>query len=114
MSHEYINKVKNAQFAIRKLFNELQMLADILGDLEKNAKDPGSTVLQQLKSPIRSYRWEITRRHKELESKKKLIGLQYWWNKLKWPLEDAETLQILQEIERFKTSLLLAMSSDQR
>ncbi|KAH8148089.1 uncharacterized protein LAJ45_07853 [Morchella importuna] len=90
------------------------MLADILGDLEKNAKDPGSTVLQQLKSPIRSYRWEITRRHKELESKKKLIGLQYWWNKLKWPLEDAETLQILQEIERFKTSLLLAMSSDQR
>lgn len=113
LSYEYIGKVKNAQSVVQKLVNELKMLTEILQDLEKNAQDPESRVLQRLEFPIRNYFQEVTIRHGKLKSKKP-IGKQYWWNNLKWPLEEAETSQFLQEIERFKTNLLLAMSSDHR
>lgn len=115
LSYGYIAGVKRAPGNLQTLVDELKSLTGILTGFQIHAQDPRSIVLQQLDVPLQKYKLEMMKLHDKLELKQRKSG---WWGaalvRLQWPFGEAETLGFILEIERFKTSLILAMNIDQR
>jgi len=100
------------------LMNGITALQTAFQQVENLAKGPGATKLIALKPLLESSALELEKEFNRIlqilqpglrqKTKKNLLRL-----KLKWPFQKADVEQILQLLERHKSTLTLAMNSDQ-
>lgn len=103
--HGYIGGLRRASADRRRLVAEFASLGLILTHL----RDSGSA-LQGLAGPLA----DCTRELEALAAKMRppAKDLRGFWKTLKWPLEQADTLQAVERIERYKTLFHFAVTAD--
>lgn len=106
-SCEYIGAVKEAESEIKKLTDELGALSKVLKILE----GLNSTTLCELKDPLQGCTSELKTLQSKLSAKPK-GRFRTWAKRLKWPLQEKETLHVISQIERFKSLFTLALTAD--
>lgn len=106
--HGYIGGLRRASADRRRLVAEFASLGLILTHLRDHS-DSGSA-LQGLAGPLA----DCTRELEALAAKMRppAKGLRGYWKTLKWPLEQADTLQAVERIERYKTLFHFAVTAD--
>lgn len=108
LTYQYLGAVKQSQKDLQELADELHTLDQILITLQTYAS--GGAQSTSLVQPLRMCTAELRGLQSKLEKKKSLRGL---FGRLKWPLEEDETYEVIARISRHKSSLILAISSDQ-
>lgn len=119
----YIGGLRRASGDRRRLVEEFTSLGSILEHLREQLArtngggNPsgggggGGGALQGLAGPLASCRLELETLAAKMAPRKKR-GLRGMWTKLKWPLEEAETTQVVERIERYKTLFHFALTAD--
>lgn len=112
---KYIQGVKHASKDIDELIRELNSFKQVLVALKEHAEKVSqkSVVLQGLNGQIQECTQQLESLGTELErgmSTQK--GLQKIFRSLKWPFKGPETAQIIERIERHKSSFTVALSAD--
>jgi len=114
----YLN-VKDARKDIERLRNEITSLQDILVNVADLANEPSSTSLRTLKL-VNEDDGPLTQCHVELAALLDRLSPQDGASKvklvlrsLKWPLNSKEVDKALLAIGRYKSSFVLALSTDQ-
>lgn len=119
LGYSYLGAVKGSSENIRGLLVELSSLCAVLVTLKDYAdRNPESSSLQTLNQqdgPIQRCLREL---RFELEKLSKILteiterGVKGMINRLKWPLNESETSQIIAMFERHKTLTTLALATD--
>lgn len=116
LTQGYISGVKRATSDRQKLVEELTSLGQVLEHLKVEITPAGCTgtiektmMLQGLEVPLRNCRTELQALVTKMQPVKGLRGA---WRKLKWPLEEAETMQCIERVERYKTLFHFALTAD--
>lgn len=124
VEYDYIGGVKDAPSTLRKLVDELQSLSKVLTILQGHARKDKSlkfTALQSLNGqngPLVGIHRELEKLLLKLKPGGKGLRSSISWrlkgtiSKLKWPLEEGETLEHIARIERYKSTFQLALSAD--
>lgn len=114
----YIGGVRRAPSDRRKLVEEFASLGQVLEHLKDQIAPTGtasagifskSSAIQGLAVPLQNCRLELETLAAKMQPRKGFRGA---WSKLKWPLEEAETLQNIERIERYKTLFHFALTAD--
>lgn len=110
-SYGYIGGVKRAPEEIKKFYDELNSLANVLATLKDCVTaNPRSIPLQALGASLQ----ECISEMQVLEAKlKPKIGWRRKLARYKWPLKVKETGEYTARIERHKTLFTLALNTDQ-
>lgn len=108
--HGYIGGLRRASADRRRLVAEFASLGLILTHLRDHSSSNGSGVLQGLAGPIADCTRELEALAAKMRPPRK--GLRGFWKTLKWPLEQADTLQAVERIERYKTLFHFAVTAD--
>lgn len=112
LAYQYINDIQKAPESIRIFLSEIQSLTQVLNLLEEHCKkNPHLSAIQMLEGPLNECVTEMKMLAKNLEPKNSAS----WWKRsivrLKWPLKDGEMSEYLSRIERFKTTIILAIGT---
>lgn len=120
---KYVSAARGAARTISKIQEEIQCLRDVLESLQKlpeSAVDTDQANLLRLKNLCDAEKGPIA---KELIYLNEKLGLREWkcrdetrkafLQSLTWPLREGETKRVLQNIERLKSTLELALIQDQ-
>lgn len=115
MGYDYIGGVARASKDCNDLVYELSSLARVLTNLQSHieASKTQSSAIQQLNDaggPIEDCTKHLTELRAKLGTRDGLKGL---IDSLTWPFKEAETLQHIARIERYKSAFAFAMSVDQ-
>ncbi|KAE9371255.1 hypothetical protein N431DRAFT_376754 [Stipitochalara longipes BDJ] len=114
----YLN-VKDARKDIQRLRNEVNSLQDILVNVADlaHAAQPSSlrtlSIVNQKDGPLEQCRVELTALLAKLDPGEGASKLALALRSLKWPLHSKEVDQVLLAIGRYKSSFILALSTDQ-
>jgi len=114
----YLN-VKDARKDIERLRNEITSLQDILVNVVDLANTSQSTSLQTLKlidqddGPLKQCHLELSSLLAKLEPENSTNKLRLVLRSLKWPLNSKEVDKALLAIGRYKSSFVLALTTDQ-
>lgn len=115
-SSGYIGGLRRASSDRRRLVEEFTALGLILQHLRDrtsgNNNNNNNGALQGLAGPLANCRQELEALAAKMAPRKKKAGLKGVWMKLKWPLEEAETMQIVERMERYKTLFHFALTAD--
>lgn len=114
--HGYIGGLRRGSADRRRLVEEFASLNIILQHLRDHSASTsgggGDTgALQDLAGPLANCRQELDALAAKMKPRKRK-GLSGIWRTLKWPLEEAETLQAVERIERYKTLFHFAVTAD--
>lgn len=111
--HGYIGGLRRGSADRRRLVEEFASLGAILQHLHDHGGGSGSDAgaLQDLSGPLANCRLELDALADRMRPRKRK-GLSRVWRTLKWPLEEAETLQAVERIERYKTLFHFAVTAD--
>lgn len=104
----YIGGFRRASSERRRLLDEFASLGQILQHLSSH-NDANAGALQGLAGPLESCRLELEAVAAKLRPRKGARGV---WIKLKWPLEEAEMMQVIGRVERYKTLFHFALTAD--
>lgn len=110
-SNGYIGSLRRASSDRRRLVEEFAALGLILQHLRERASANDDGALQGLAGPLANCRQELEALAVKMAPRKKK-GLRGVWMKLKWPLEEAETMQVVERMERYKTLFHFALTAD--
>lgn len=116
MGYDYIGGVARASKDCNDLVYELSSLARTLTNLQSHIEKPGtqhSPAIRQLNEPggpIEGCTKHLTELQSKLGNRDGLKGL---IDSLTWPFKEAETMQHISRIERYKSAFYFAMSVDQ-
>jgi hypothetical protein len=114
----YLN-VKDARKDIQRLRNEVNSLQDILVNVVDLANAPQSSslrtlsIINQKDGPLEQCRVELTALLTKLDPGEAASKFALALRSLKWPLQSKEVDQVLLAIGRYKSSFVLALSTDQ-
>jgi hypothetical protein len=114
----YLN-VKDARRDIQRLRHEVNSLQDILANVADLANAPQPSVLQTLSligqkdGPLEQCRLELTALLAKLDLGEGTSKVKLALRSLKWPLHSKEIDQVLLAIGRYKSSFVVALSTDQ-
>lgn len=115
LSCSYIEEAKQAPKNSRELAAELKSLSEVLIVLEgytnKNPQAEALRVLNSQAGPILECILELEELQRKLDPNMRK-GLKKVFRSLKWPLKEAETMQIIARIERQKSLFNIAMNTD--
>jgi hypothetical protein len=117
LSYEYLRGVKRAPKDLGDLVCELGSLGKVLISVQHIA-DQNTQKLHVLHSlglnncPLHGIAAELNMVISKLESASK-AGFRGSVERLKWPLQEAETMQHISRIERYKALFIFALSADQ-
>ncbi|KAI5847752.1 hypothetical protein DFP73DRAFT_352692 [Morchella snyderi] len=112
LTYQYINDIQKAPQSIRIFLNEIQSLTHVLNLLEEHRKKASHTsAIQILKSPLDECVMEMNMIAKKLEPKNNSSWFKRTIIRLRWPLKDREMSEYLSRIERFKTTIILAIGT---
>lgn len=114
----YIQKVKGArdeiltlQRAITGLQGTLQDLQSLIQSKDRKALPTSSRLVGNITDCLSDLRALETRLG---PGKKEKLMRKVGWRALKWPLKRTEVEEVIQNLERYKTSFLLSLQVDQR
>jgi hypothetical protein len=112
LAYQYINDIQKAPEAIKIFLDEIQSLTHVLNLLEEyRKKSPHLSAIQILERPLNECVMEMNMLAKKLEPKNSAS----WWKRnivrWKWPLKDREMSEYLERIERFKSTITLAIGA---
>jgi len=110
--YEYYQNVKKAPENSRQLRDELYALSDVAQNMnillaKSSRRASGNIVMDETVV-------EFEKMLHEMERKVHLPKGTITWERLKWPFSLKETAEYIERIERFKTTLNLALSVFQR
>lgn len=114
----YLN-VKDARKDIERLRNEITSLQDILVNVADLANESSSASLQTLRlvnqddGPLKECQLELTALLGRLSPQNGASKVKLVLRSLKWPLNSKEVDKALLAIGRYKSSFVLALSTDQ-
>ncbi|KAH8146656.1 uncharacterized protein LAJ45_09339 [Morchella importuna] len=117
LSYEYLRGVRRAPKDLGDLVCELGTLGKVLISVQHIA-DQSTQKLHVLHSlshnngPLHGIATELNAVISKLESASK-TGFRGSVERLKWPLQEAETMQHISRIERYKSLFIFALSADQ-
>lgn len=115
LGYDYIGGVKQASKNVREFISELHSLSQALIALQDYTdKNPQSVVLQRLNEKdglLQECAEELKTLKSKLESRQtsEFKGV---LNSLMWPLKERETAQLTTRIERHKSLLAFALTTD--
>lgn len=112
MGHGYREKVKGASKQIKKLADELDSLKIVLISLQDYiGQDPDSSqTLRGLEPSLISCKEDVQLLITKLE--KPQSGWRWFFRRLKWPLDEADTQQTIEVLDRLKNTFSLALNAD--
>jgi hypothetical protein len=112
MGHGYREKVKGASEQIKRLVDELDSLKLVLISLQNHIEqDPDSLqTLRRLGPRLTRCEEDVQLLIKKLE--KPQSGWRWFFRRLKWPLDEADTQQTIKGLDRLKNTFALALNAD--
>jgi len=114
---KYYSDAKDAKPEIDCLMGYVLTLQNLFQQVEALAKGPGADKLVACKEIIERISLELEREFKMLENMlepgKRHSILKSFGRRLKWPLQKEDVEEIIQLLERHKTTLITAMNCDQ-
>ncbi|KAG8832783.1 hypothetical protein FRC20_007808, partial [Serendipita sp. 405] len=114
--YDYVAKVKQAPEDVQKLISEVASLQTILEQLQRLTSDPNDERMSLLKSletqhgPFTACYAVLADVQKKLRSIKDPSSLR---NRLMFPFQGEKLVELLQTLEKHKTSFILALAGDQ-
>lgn len=117
IGYGYLGAVKRAPDELQGLVNELNSLSLVLASLQNYVNTyPQSEALQKLNDPSPAKPGPLQECARELAKLVSKAEPKTGWRKilgrLKWPLQETETSQIIAQIERHKSLFNLALGTD--
>ncbi|RPB18652.1 hypothetical protein L211DRAFT_901709 [Terfezia boudieri ATCC MYA-4762] len=113
----YYSIAKNAQSDIKYLLDNIVALISLFQHIEALSKGPGAAKLVASKELIEGVALELKQEFQKLkkilEPEERQGFFQYFSRRLTWPLKREDVDKVFQLLERHKTTLILAMNSDQ-
>ncbi|KAH0603829.1 uncharacterized protein H6S33_007488 [Morchella sextelata] len=112
MGHGYREKVKGASEQIKRLVDELDSLKLVLISLQNHIEqDPDSLqTLRRLGPRLTRCEEDVQLLIKKLE--KPQSRWRWFFRRLKWPLDEADTQQTIKGLDRLKNTFALALNAD--
>jgi hypothetical protein len=113
----YIQKVKGARDEISNLQRSITGLQETLQDLESLIKSKEGIALptsSRLIGNLTTCLSDLRALETRLDPKKTKLMRKVGWRALKWPLNRTEVEEVIQNLERYKTSFILSLQVDQR
>ena len=114
---KYYWDVKNAKADIERLWNEIKAFDDVLQKVQELVQNFGTTRLPisaSLGEAVKQSLLDITMLEDKLNpGKGRRIMKRAGFRALKWPLTSKEVDDCITKLERYKTTIGLALSTDQ-
>lgn len=114
LGYGYISSAKRAPNDIRELLEEISSLAKTLVALKNLELSPGKQLeaLHSLDEPLWGCLLELERLESKLKKSVGGLGWRRFMSSIKWPFKEAENLQIMARIERYKSLFIIALGTD--
>ena len=114
--HGYISEVKSARADINRLVVEVQSFQEMLQSLRTKIEGPDGTKLMSTRTVLESIersQHDLKALQAKLETKRDRRSMRRFGVRvLKWPLESSEVDRIINVLERHKSTIDLALSTD--
>ena len=114
--HGYISEVKSARADISRLVVEVQSFQEVLQSLRTKIEGPDGPKLVSTRTVVESIersQHDLKALQAKLETKQDRRSMRRFGIRvLKWPLESHEVDRIINVLERHKSTIDLAMSTD--